>query len=52
MTEEQIAITDLAYNEITEALHLLKRAGMDSVPGIDKVRQAVANPQKAVNGLS
>ena len=52
MTEEQITIANLAYHEITEALHLLKRAAMDSVSGIDEVRQAVANAQKAVNGLS
>jgi hypothetical protein len=52
MTEEQITISNLAYNEITEALHLLKRTAMDLVPGIDDVRQAVAKAQKAVNGLS
>jgi hypothetical protein len=52
MTEEQQAIVNLAYHEITEALHLLKRASMNSVPRIAEVRQAVTDAQKAVNGLS
>jgi hypothetical protein len=52
MTEDQIAIVNLAYHEITEALHLLTRASMNSVPGITEVRQAVADAQKAVNSLS
>jgi hypothetical protein len=51
MNEEQKALADLAYNQITEALSLLMRTSTNTVPGIVEVRQAVVNARNAVNGL-
>jgi hypothetical protein len=51
MNEEQKAIADLAYNQITEALSLLMRVSMNTVTGIAEVRQAVVNARNAVNLL-
>ncbi len=51
MDEQQTAIADQVYNQLTEALRLLMQPTMNSVPGIGDVRTAVVNAQNSVNGL-